>query len=95
MTKKHYEAIAKILIEANKDGLPDYYLDSIATGLANYFANDNKNFNRARFLEVCGVIEIIDYHPNANYKDCATNSALKDTSSRHYSGCHACGYTGR
>lgn len=57
MTKKHYTAIAAILVECDKDGLPDYYLYSIAAGLADYFQTDNKNFDRTRFLEACGVVE--------------------------------------
>lgn len=59
MTKKHYEAIAKIIqlykaIESHSDKRMCYY---IAHDLADYFQTDNKNFNRERFLEACGIIK--------------------------------------
>lgn len=54
MTKKHYEAIAAII---------EYYAhdttvyNSIAHDLSGYFATDNRNFDRARFLAACGIVE--------------------------------------
>ena len=49
MTKKHYEAIASILLNS------DLVLDDVTHELADYFATDNKNFNREMFLTACGV----------------------------------------
>lgn len=105
MTKKHYTAISAI-IESTYNNAKLYptaaqkrceILETVSSRLADYFATDNKNFDRTRFLQACGIEPqpTIDYHPNASHKDCATNSALKDTSSRHFGGCYACGYTGR
>jgi len=53
MTRKHYLAIADILEYrlCAKDNHPH----EIAKRLADYFATDNGNFDRARFLEACGV----------------------------------------
>lgn len=51
-SKKDYEAIAKLLrpySEAEK--VPPF---SIACALADYFAQDNPHFDRARFLAACG-----------------------------------------
>ena len=52
MTKKHYEAIASIC-KAWHDfaNVPD----GLALSLADYFATDNKNFNREMFLQACGI----------------------------------------
>jgi len=58
MTKKHYEAIAAILANHGEkchaiqlNGLHK----QTCSELADYFETDNKNFNRARFLQACGV----------------------------------------
>ena len=53
MTKKHYEAIADCIEYrlCAKDNHPH----EIAKRLADYFATDNKNFNRAMFLAACGI----------------------------------------
>lgn len=61
MTKKHYIAIAKILMmnHPSKDSnnyeseLCDFV--TVCSNLADYFQTDNKNFDRARFLEACGI----------------------------------------
>jgi hypothetical protein len=55
MTKKHYEAIAAILSKHN--ATDKTLVASAARCLADYFATDNKNFDRARFLASCGIIE--------------------------------------
>lgn len=63
MTKKHYEAIGAIL--ASYKNTPLYETDysdyrtseHLASDLADYFATDNKNFDRQRFLEACGIVE--------------------------------------
>lgn len=46
MSRKNYEAIAKILKEAK-------YRDNIIDDLADYFEDDNPNFNRDRFIAAC------------------------------------------
>lgn len=53
MTKKHYEAVADCIQYrlCAKDNHPH----EIARRLADFFATDNKNFDRARFLEACGI----------------------------------------
>lgn len=65
MTKKHFEAIAAIILDerpATLWGMTDDYSDgnrdgikTIAERLADYFATENPQFNRARFLAACGV----------------------------------------
>lgn len=64
MTKKHFEAIAKILAETmsretNDGSYPDETAIRTITFIANRIANvcesDNPNFDRARFLRACGV----------------------------------------
>jgi hypothetical protein len=71
MTKKHFEAIARI-IKANMDhaktwddaaaGFDEGYgvgfgmgAQTVADDLADYFAKENPRFDRDRFLKACGV----------------------------------------
>lgn len=62
MTKKHFEAIARI-IKSQRDDLVseqpacgDAYNVLIATAanMADYFASENPRFNREKFLTACG-----------------------------------------
>lgn len=63
VTKKHYKAIAEIInyqvrYNANADPNEDGSLmvcEDIAKELADYFAEDNPNFNRKKFLKACGL----------------------------------------
>lgn len=61
MTKKHYEAIAAILKKYKYAPLyevdySDYRTSQhISEDLADYFATDNRNFDRTRFLQACGI----------------------------------------
>ena len=57
MTKKHYEAIAKILITWAARTDPNWmaYKD-LAETLADYMARENPRFNPDKFLEVAGVL---------------------------------------
>lgn len=52
MTKKDFEAIARIL--KSKDGRIDA-VEMIAEDLADLFAADNPRFDRDRFIEACGI----------------------------------------
>ena len=64
MTKKHYEAIADC-IEFRlcaKDNHPH----EIAKRLADYFQTDNPKFDRARFLQACGIESNKDQCPKYN-----------------------------
>ena len=58
-TKKHYKAIATIVREAKEDhrgGTPaELVLATIDEQLADYFAQDNERFDRAKFIEACGL----------------------------------------
>ena len=47
MSKKDYEAIAAIMRESNLD------LNDIENDLADYMAEDDPRFDRARFLAAC------------------------------------------
>lgn len=56
MTKKHYEAIATIFLHHKRCKDMDFQpSQSIEKDLADYFATDNKNFNREKFLQACGI----------------------------------------
>lgn len=58
MTKKHYEAIAAIILQVGgryNDSL--IRKDILASVLADYFASENPRFDRARFLAACGIYE--------------------------------------
>lgn len=50
-TKKHYIAIAKIISKHNSGG----QLSELVTALADMFAADNSNFDRARFIDACDI----------------------------------------
>lgn len=54
-SKRHYETIAKRFawIDAPNREAKDYATET----LADLFAEDNPNFDRARFLKACGVGE--------------------------------------
>lgn len=66
MTKKHYEAIAKIFRSQLRSAdnhtrkehrtIERYTTESTAKEIADYFATDNPKFNRLRFLKDCGVL---------------------------------------
>lgn len=55
MKKKHYEAIAKIIEPFWFNDLDSPTATAIARRLADYFEQDNPRFDRARFLQACGV----------------------------------------
>lgn len=57
MTKKHYIAIATIINDAYTAESDMGIIKDIAYPLADYFATDNKLFNRERFLAACGIVE--------------------------------------
>ena len=63
LSRKNYEAVAAIVAgEALDPPIADAWdrgyesaREGIAVSLANYFARDNERFDRARFLNACGV----------------------------------------
>lgn len=61
LSRKHYEAVADILLDSANDGAEPTYdqhdraVLSVASRLADYFASDNERFDRGRFLKACGV----------------------------------------
>ena len=65
MSKKHYEAVAKIIktridaavtdSSANFEAGERYAALNIARDFANLAAADNSKFNRSRFLIACGI----------------------------------------
>lgn len=56
MTRKDYQLIAKVFNDFSKViDLNETVGAEIALCLADDFANDNPRFDRARFLEACGV----------------------------------------
>ena len=58
MTKKHYEAIAaqiRIVRSMTKDVVARRSLEQVVQNLVFFFTQDNKNFDRTRFLEACAI----------------------------------------
>jgi hypothetical protein len=61
LSRKHYCAVADELaaaIEINRylaDKSAVQAVERVAEGLAKYFASDNPNFDRAKFLAACKV----------------------------------------
>lgn len=59
MSRKDYEAIAKILAEeaeANRNSDEGWRaVSAITWSLAEYFAEDNPEFNRSRFMAAAGI----------------------------------------
>ena len=59
MTRKDYQAIAHVInnnridFEEGEDGY--VVLNLVSHHLAHYMAQDNPNFDRAKFLTACGV----------------------------------------
>lgn len=51
MTKKHFEAMARITASISNDDTRLF----VAAQQADYFANINPRFDRNRFLAACGV----------------------------------------
>lgn len=55
MTKKHFEAIARIIRDTyTDDEAGTAALRTAAEEMADYFAMINPNFDRQRFLTACG-----------------------------------------
>ena len=63
MTRKHFEAIARIislragfdLSTVEYDAGYNMAVSRVASDIADYFETENPRFNRARFLKACGV----------------------------------------
>jgi len=61
MTKKHFEAISKVLSKYQATPLyesdySDYRTAAhIAEDLADYFEKENPKFQREKFLQACGI----------------------------------------
>jgi hypothetical protein len=80
MTKKHYEAIARILATHISAGKMRTVWEieagiAIARDLADYFASDNQRFDRVRFLTACGIERSSAYmcyeeHKSGKYAGC-------------------------
>lgn len=56
MTKRHFIAIAAIF-KRYQDPTGDGKRQMLAFELASFFKQENPRFDRARFLEACGVSE--------------------------------------
>ena len=68
LSRKHFEAVARILESNNapvEDSTPGFIEGweagreamrrDVANDLADYFATENPNFDRQRFLKACGL----------------------------------------
>lgn len=60
MTKKHFEAIAALLANANlavvdERGGADIVMRDLCDSMADYFDSENPRFDRDKFLTACGL----------------------------------------
>jgi hypothetical protein len=55
MSKKHFIAIAKIISGEKRIG--NSSIDTVAKAMADYFSQENPNFDRSRCLAACGIID--------------------------------------
>lgn len=65
LSKKHFKAIAEIISNPAADATFDHdgcmgsvlilYKAQVAIMLADYFASENPNFDREKFLRACGI----------------------------------------
>ena len=58
MTKKHYEALARILSSQMCDAEMEtcqHTVRLITRDIADYLATENPRFDRSRFLKACGL----------------------------------------
>jgi len=61
LSKKHYEALAKMVNNELISGYDTVYKSEVVGpepfvhALADYLERDNPNFNRARFMGACGL----------------------------------------
>lgn len=59
MNKRHYDAIAGIMAEAQSVAMTPgetSMIRVVALGLANQFAGDNPDFDRDQFLKAAGIV---------------------------------------
>jgi hypothetical protein len=57
-SKRHYEAIAKVIKEHSEDILTKTYghhMQLLILDLVEMLERDNPNFDRVRFIEACGL----------------------------------------
>ncbi len=66
MTKKHYEAIAAAFRAYITTNTGANIARPIAKDLADYFATDNPKFDRARFLQACGLQQTCRHCENSH-----------------------------
>lgn len=55
MSKKHYEAAAKMIRDKYPHKVDAAPKNEVANFFANFFAADNPRFDRKRFLTACGL----------------------------------------
>lgn len=59
MTRKDYEAVADILRQAGNDAMGGYTAQGVVVQITQQFAElaraDNPRFDRARFMDACGL----------------------------------------
>jgi hypothetical protein len=54
MTKKDYIILAKVIYQAK---IQELSIAELAENMADELKQDNPNFNRNRFLEICGLTQ--------------------------------------
>lgn len=73
-TRKHYKAIAAIIERCSgldiHHGYQTTHMADLVGELANFFLADNRNFDKEKFLNACGVPADIDLLPEYNCEQC-------------------------
>jgi hypothetical protein len=57
LSKKHYEAIAKVLYSASDRSVSNTTHVEITNKLADYFEQDNPKFNRPKFMQAVDICQ--------------------------------------
>ena len=53
MTRKDYVAVSEILAGYKLAMIDGYWWEDLVNDFADFFAKDNPNFNREKFIEAC------------------------------------------
>jgi hypothetical protein len=56
MTRKDYVKVADILSGYQNAMIDQYWFEDLVSDFADFFASDNPNFHRERFIEACETI---------------------------------------
>jgi hypothetical protein len=58
MTRKDYVKVADILAGYQSAMIDDFWFQDLVNDFADFFASDNPNFKRDKFIQACEEVEI-------------------------------------